>query len=250
MLQPIAPALRHRGGALLRALVIDPEGPLLDTGELHRASFNDALGRLGLSWRCDEAAWAELRGLRNDAERFVRFRALRRRRDASAIDGEIRALLRLKDDALAARVRGGDLAPRPGALRLLAAAKEAGLRLAIASSETPQTLALLLAKGLGAGACAHFEVVEHLGTAPRRRPDPQVCLQAVARLGLAPAECLAVEGSGDGLRAAAAAGLGAVIVPGRYQLADAFASSTRMLRGVEAVDVARLRDWHGRTVVQ
>ncbi len=48
---------------------------------------------------------------------------------------------------------------------------------------------------------------------PRGKPAPDVYLEAVARLGLAPEVCAAVEDSSNGLRAAAAAGLAVVCVP-------------------------------------
>lgn len=246
LLQTIAPAVPGPTGAPLRALVIEVEGPLFDTGELHRGAFNDALERVGLPWACDEPAWVDLGGERGDEERFLRLRGRRSLRSALAVDAEIRTLVRLKDDALARRVLAGCAVARPGAAQLLAAAREAGLRLAIASAVTPALLDLLLDAGFGPGARAGFDVVEDLGSAPRGKPDPQACLQAVRRLGLQPGECLAIEGSADGLRAAAAAGLAAVMVPGRYQVAHAFGGSPRVLRGLASVDVARLRGWHGQ----
>ena len=49
----------------------------------------------------------------------------------------------------------------------------------------------------------------------RGKPAPDVYLEAAARLGVAPAGCVAVEDSGNGLRAAAAAGMRVVAVPNR-----------------------------------
>lgn len=49
--------------------------------------------------------------------------------------------------------------------------------------------------------------------AARGRPAPDAYLRAAARLGLPPADCLAVEDSPNGIRAAAAAGLRVLAIP-------------------------------------
>ena len=49
----------------------------------------------------------------------------------------------------------------------------------------------------------------------RGKPAPDVYLEAARRLGVAPAQCVAVEDSSNGLRAAAAAGMAIVAVPMR-----------------------------------
>jgi HAD superfamily hydrolase (TIGR01509 family) len=49
----------------------------------------------------------------------------------------------------------------------------------------------------------------------RGKPAPDVYLEAAARLGVPPTACAAVEDSGNGLRAAAAAGMRVVAVPNR-----------------------------------
>ena len=47
----------------------------------------------------------------------------------------------------------------------------------------------------------------------RGKPSPDVFLEVAARLGAAPGRCVAVEDSGNGLRAAAAAGMVVIAVP-------------------------------------
>lgn len=75
---------------------------------------------------------------------------------------------------------------------------------------------------------AHFQVKHHLGTLgvlerfhhvvaqgdyPRGKPHPEPYLAAAARIGVEPADCLALEDSFNGIRSAASAGMMAVMVP-------------------------------------
>jgi HAD superfamily hydrolase (TIGR01509 family) len=64
-----------------------------------------------------------------------------------------------------------------------------------------------------AGLTGVFRVTLSTEEVARGKPAPDVYLEAVARLGLTPEVCAAVEDSSNGLRAAAAAGLAVVCVP-------------------------------------
>ena len=58
-----------------------------------------------------------------------------------------------------------------------------------------------------------FAVTVSSDEVPRGKPAPDVYLEAARRLGVAPASCVAIEDSGNGLRSAAGAGLTAIAVP-------------------------------------
>jgi beta-phosphoglucomutase-like phosphatase (HAD superfamily) len=105
-----------------------------------------------------------------------------------------------------ARARAGP-APRaePGALGLLSTA---AVRRVVTNSSIASARRTLHAAGLG-GAVAPDEVVS-VERAGRAKPAPDLYLTALDDLGLAAAECLAVEDSLAGLRAARAAGVPAV----------------------------------------
>ena len=49
----------------------------------------------------------------------------------------------------------------------------------------------------------------------RGKPEPDVYLEAAARLAVVPSGCVAIEDSTNGLRAAAAAGMRVIAVPNR-----------------------------------
>lgn len=68
-------------------------------------------------------------------------------------------------------------------------------------------------KLLNAGLLDHFSVVVGGDQVTHGKPAPDIFLQAASRLGIAPADCVAIEDSAPGLRAASAAGMIPVLIP-------------------------------------
>lgn len=71
-----------------------------------------------------------------------------------------------------------------------------------------------------AGVLNHFSHITSGQEVERGKPNPDIYLLAVKKLGLSPAECLAFEDSEMGARAAIAAGLNVVVVPDLLQPSD------------------------------
>ena len=103
-------------------------------------------------------------------------------------------------------------------------------RLALASSSNrPLIDAVLEAAGL----VHEFEVTVSSEEVARGKPAPDVFLETTRRLGVKPASCAAIEDSGNGLRAARAAGMRVIAIPNRryppspeaLELADAVLDS-------------------------
>jgi HAD superfamily hydrolase (TIGR01509 family) len=98
----------------------------------------------------------------------------------------------------------------PGAQAILSAAARLGLRLAIVSSSPHGWVDGYLDQ---LAIRPHFEQVICREDAPRLKPHPDLYLEAMRRLELSPAECLAFEDSPNGVLAAHRAGLRVVGVP-------------------------------------
>jgi HAD superfamily hydrolase (TIGR01509 family) len=121
----------------------------------------------------------------------------------------------------------------PGSVEVVRALG-AHYRLALASSSARILIDQVLAT---AGLTGAFEVTLSTEEVPRGKPAPDVYLTAVARLGLTPADCAAIEDSSNGLRSAAAAGLTVIAVPhGVYPPApDALARAELVVGGITEV---------------
>jgi HAD superfamily hydrolase (TIGR01509 family) len=142
----------------------------------------------------------------------------------------------------------GAVALRPGVLDLIAAARDEGLLLAIATTTTPANIDALLSVNIGSHWRELFAVVEDAAAAPLKKPHPQVYLQAIQRLHLPAKACLVFEDSLNGLQSATAAGLATVITPTDYTRNQNFRSALRVLPNLAGVTLAQLRSWHQSTV--
>jgi HAD superfamily hydrolase (TIGR01509 family) len=85
-------------------------------------------------------------------------------------------------------------------------------RLALASSSNRAVIDAVLAEsGLGAS----FEVTVSSEEVSRGKPSPDVFVEAARRLRIATRDCAAIEDSGNGIRAAHAAGMRVIAIPNR-----------------------------------
>ncbi|GAP36841.1 HAD-IA family hydrolase [Piscinibacter sakaiensis] len=203
----------------MQALIWDVDGTLAETErDGHRLAFNEAFQALGLPWRWDERRYGELLAVTGGRERLLHDMATRP--DAPADPDARRALAArlhaLKNERYAAIVAAGGIPLRPGVAELLDEARRAGLPMAIATTTSRSNVEALLGAHLGPGWAAGFAAVVCAEDAPRKKPDPQAYLQALAGLGCAPAEALALEDAWPGIRAAVAAGVPVAVTRSVY----------------------------------
>nr|NLI51592.1 HAD family phosphatase [Propionibacterium sp.] len=150
-------------------------------------------------------------------------------------------------EEIAARVIGEVAdAYRAGRVRLLPGAEQAVRRMAalgpvaVASSSPP----ILIDAGLAAlGVSALVEVRVSSESVGVGKPDPAVYLEACRRLGVRPAEAVAVEDSTNGIRSAHAAGMKVVAVPPAEPAPapDALALADRVIGTLDALDETLVR---------
>lgn len=188
---------------MIRALVFDFDGVIADTEapefEAWRATWLD----YGHELHLDE--WVQCIGT-NDPAGWHPLEQLAARVGAGFDRDEANERRRARHRPAIAALE----APMPGVIDLLAQARAAGLKTAIASSSDDAWVPPLLEQ---LGLVDHFE---HLalfdGTCPAK-PAPDLYLRACAALGVTPSEAVAIEDSPNGVAAAKAAGMWCVAVP-------------------------------------
>ena len=186
------------------AVLFDCDGTLVDTMGLHFQAWRAAFARHGVDRFLERGEYLALGGV--PGEEIVRRIC---ERDGITLDCE--AVLCDK------RQRVRDLLPSAGVLRPAACwavwCAGKGVPMAVVSGGTRRiVLATLEAAGL-AGLFSGRPVVGAEDT-PRGKPHPAPFLLAAEKLGVPPAECVAVEDAPPGLEAARAAGMQVIDIRG------------------------------------
>lgn len=246
----------------LRALLFDVDGTLAETErDGHRPAYNATFADFGLDWVWDEATYGELLAVTGGKER-LRF-YLERYRPAEACRADLDELIAAVYAAKTVRYQEflarGAIGLRPGVGRLIGEARDAGLTVAVATTTSPGNVTGLLESALGPGSSQWFAVIAAGDIVPAKKPAPDIYQWALSRLGLGADECLAIEDSAVGLRAARGAGLATVITVNDYTAGEEFAGALAVLTDLGepdvparrldspadvVVDVATLRAWH------
>jgi len=230
----------------LEALIFDVDGTLADTEEQHRLAFNAAFERFSLDWRWDRELYRELLLTPGGKERLAKYIAGR-----GAGAGETARLLERIPEIHAEKVRiyvaalsAGAIRPRDGVRELLAEARTAGIRLAIATTTSTPNVSALIETAFGGRDASPFEVVACGEDVARLKPAPDVYELVLRKLGVAPRHAVAFEDSDAGLRAATAAGLWTVVTPTFWTEGGDFGAAglvRESLAGLGLVELAKLR---------
>lgn len=196
----------------MKALIFDIDGTLAETEELHRAAFNHAFPAFGLPWHWDRETYRALLTTTGGKERIDRFA-----RETATPAVPVAALHARKTRVFAWLVEEG-IPLRPGIRELMMEARASGLRLAAATTTSPENVEALCLAAFGQPADQVFDVVAAGDMVKAKKPAPDVYLLALERLGVDRREAVAFEDSANGVRAARAAGLAVVLSRGYYTL--------------------------------
>jgi HAD superfamily hydrolase (TIGR01509 family) len=201
--------------AELAALIFDVDGTLADTErDGHRVAFNRAFADAGLDWDWSVALYGKLLAVTGGKERIRHYldhynRAFER---PQALDDFIAGLHAAKTAHYTRMLSEGLIPVRSGVTRLLREARDAGMRLAIATTTTPANVSALLQYSLAPDAAEWFEVIAAGDIVPAKKPAPDIYVWAMQQMGLDPAACLAVEDSHNGVQSALGARIGSILV--------------------------------------
>jgi len=193
----MAPRLRRRPAAV----IFDMDGLLLDTEPLAARAWNEAAAALGVEF--DEALALAMVG-RNFSDCAAMVRA---RYGASY---PVDALLDRWHAAYDAIVAQDGVTVKPGAIALVDWLERNAIPRAIATSTRRERAR---GKLVDVGLLPRFHDLVAGDEVARGKPEPDIYVEAARRLGVRADECVALEDSVPGVRAALAARMAAIMVP-------------------------------------
>lgn len=221
--------MQNKSSTKLAALIFDVDGTLADTeGDAHLPAFNLAFAEFGLDWHWDAALYGDLLRVTGGKER-LRHYVQRFHADREFSDDFLANLHQTKTRHYNTMLSEGKIPLRRGVKRLLLEAREAGLRLAIATTTSPENVMSLLRYSLAEDAPDWFEVIAAGDVVPAKKPAPDIYLWALQKLGLDATQCLAFEDSENGLKSALGAGIKTIITWNDYSVNHDFTGAIAVL---------------------
>lgn len=183
------------GNGMLKAVIFDMDGVLVDTEPLH--------------YRINQMVFHEM-GRDLPYEYYKQFigstnthmwTTIIRDYDLDMTPDDLNALVYAKKEEILQTEGYPEIA---GVREFVSSLHAAGYRLAVASSSAPEMIEKMTS---GVGVRSYFERIVSGETVKRPKPAPDVFLKAAESLGVLPEECLVIEDSHHGCCAAKAAGM-------------------------------------------
>jgi len=185
----------------IRALIFDMDGLLFDTERISIPAWQEAGQEFG--YTIPTSLVLKTIGMDKRATREVHLNYFGK-------DYPFDEINLIKKERLKQYIEKYGLPRKEGVSEILQLVKELRLKSALATSSSRQMTNYLLTK---ANLNDFFDVVICGDEVTRVKPDPEIFLKAATYLGVLTEECLVLEDSPNGIRAAWEAGMLAVLVP-------------------------------------
>lgn len=216
----------------LEALIFDVDGTLSDTErDGHRVAFNQAFADYGMDWHWSIDTYGKLLAVTGGKERMKYYAEhfLDKSQVPEDLDAKIPELHAAKTRHYTELLSSGAIPLRPGVERLLTEARQLGLRLAIATTTTPENVTALLTHTLGADAIDWFEVIAAGDIVAAKKPASDIYDYALKTMKLAAEQCIAFEDSANGIKSSTGAKLNTIITINDYTKDHDFSDASIVL---------------------
>ena len=194
-------------------------GVLVETSDLQRQAYNDAMNEAGLDWHWDQETYADLLTQTGGKERLAHLAAATGSKlPQSTIDG----IHARKTELACAMMSSEKVGLRPGVAALVKLAKERGMKLAFVTTTYQPNINAVFASAGDALLPKDFDYIGSRDPTARGKPAPDAYLAALDSLGVRPEDALAIEDTANSVMAAARAGIQVVATPGEITAGQDF----------------------------
>ena len=212
-----------------KAVIFDMDGVLIDSEPIHYEVEKQIFSLLGID--VSDVIHRKYMGASND---FM-YSDLKSRFNLSSSTQE---LIKFDDDYRCKYLKNlKKIDLNIGVLDLLIELKSTGIKLAVATSSSPDIAVFLLNS---CGIASFFDSVVTTSDAGKSKPAPDVYLLAARRLGVFPEDCLVLEDSPNGLFAAKKASMYCIVIQNDSQLDKQLIMADYRINSFEGLTVEKL----------
>jgi len=209
-----------------KTILWDMDGVISDSYSFHFAAWQETFAKRGIEFARED--FSRLFGTRND---FI----------ISSVVGkglpqrDVKFMVQEKEETFR-RKATGHIKPFPGVLRLLGALKKGNFRLGLVSSAPRENIDLVLSELDLAGV---FNCIVFGQEVSESKPSPDIYLLATDKLQATPTDCVVIEDSPLGVRAAKTAGMKCLAVTNTHRRENLQEADT-VVDSLENVDLITL----------
>jgi beta-phosphoglucomutase len=197
---------------MIKAIIFDMDGVLIDAKEWHYEALNRALSLFGFEIsRYDHLTTYDGLPTKDKLEMLSLERGLHR---------QLHSFINKMKQSYTMEIAHSKCKPRFAQEYALSCLKSRGYKLAVASNSIRDTVELMMEK---ANLDVYLDAMLSTADVTRAKPNPEIYIKAIERLNFAANECLVVEDNKNGIRAALDSGAHVLVV-----------------KGVEAVDLENI----------
>lgn len=212
--------------AEVRGVIFDWDGVVIDSSRAHEESWELLARERGVP--LPEGFFMRTFGMRNQQIIPEWFGV----QDA----GEVQRLGDRKEELYRDILRRDGIRALPGVVELLRALKQAGIPRVVGSSTPRKNIDTVMdTAGLG----GLFDAIVSAEDVTRGKPEPDVFLQAGAKIGRTPAECVVIEDAHVGIEAARRAGMRVIAVATTHPM-ESLQDATLVLPDLSGVGLPEL----------
>lgn len=214
---------------MIRAVIFDMDGVMIDTEHIQSKAFEDVLAEYGITAEKNEHGTVHISG----ATTPETWEILKKKYNLDADTGE---LSRKKRAAVVKELKKG-IAPMPELMRLLNDLREHHIIMAVATSAQRERANLVLGM---LHINSYLRVVVTADDVTHGKPAPDIYLKAAELLHVPPEECIVLEDAEVGIQSAKAAHMSAIAVPNQYTKCMDFSQADKVVTGLEALTFERI----------
>lgn len=186
-------------------------GSVVETSDIQRRAYNQAMTEAGLSWNWDRELYAELLEQAGGKERLS---MLAGATGANLTETQIDRIHTRKTEIACAEIVRDKIGLRPGVAALIRLAKERGMKLAFVTTTYQPNIDAIFDGAGDALSARDFDHIVSRQDVAKGKPAPDAYLLALKALDVKPNDAIAIEDTANSVMSAKRAGVDVIATPG------------------------------------